>query len=83
MVASAAHGRGVATAMCEHIQRVARDLGYEAMQFNFVASTNQGAVRLWQKLGFAIVGRVPGAFQHPIHGNVDALVMHKWLIASE
>lgn len=79
MVASSARGRGVATAMCEHSQKVAVALGYQAMQFNFVASTNEGAVRLWTKLGFAIVGRLPKAFNHPDQGHVDALVMYKWL----
>lgn len=79
MVASSARGRGIATAMCKHSLRVALELGYEAMQFNFVASTNEGAVRLWQKLGFDIVGRVPGAFKHPGQGNVDALIMYKRL----
>jgi len=72
----------VATAMCEHSQKMALELGYEAMQFNFVASTNEGAVRLWQKLGYEIVGRMPHAFKHPPKGNVDALVMYKWLKTS-
>ena len=80
MVAEAARGRGVATAMCEHSQRVAVDLGYAAMQFNFVAASNTGAVRLWQKLGFEIVGRLPGAFKHPEIGFIDALVMYKRLV---
>jgi L-amino acid N-acyltransferase YncA len=79
MVSSAARGRGLATAMCEHSQEVARALGYKAMQFNFVASTNEGAVRLWSRLGFATVGRLPKAFNHPSKGYVDALVMYKWL----
>jgi ribosomal protein S18 acetylase RimI-like enzyme len=79
MVPPTSRGKGVATAMCEHSQQVARELGYEAMQFNFVASTNEGAVRLWQKLGFEIVGRLPKAFKHPSKGNVDAFVMYKWL----
>ena len=79
MVASAARGRGVATAMCEHSQEVAIKLGYKAMQFNFVVSTNEGAVNLWNKLGFATVGRLPKAFNHPSKGYVDALVMYKWL----
>ena len=79
MVSPAARGRGLATAMCEHSQDVARELGYKAMQFNFVASTNEGAVRLWNRLGFATVGRLPGAFRHPSKGYVDALVMCKWL----
>jgi len=78
MVSSSARGRGLATAMCEHSQKVAIALGYKAMQFNFVASSNQGAVRLWGKLGFATVGRLPNAFNHPALGYVDALVMYKW-----
>lgn len=80
MVASSARGMGLATAMCEHSQQVAVELGYQAMQFNFVASSNEGAVRLWQKLGFEIVGRLPQAFNHPTKGFVDALVMYKWLV---
>lgn len=79
MVASRARGRGLATAMCEHSQEVARELGYKAMQFNFVAASNEGAVRLWASLGFTTVGRLPGAFRHPSQGYVDALVMYKWL----
>lgn len=79
MVSPEARGRGLATAMCEHSQEVARHLGYKAMQFNFVASTNEGAVRLWSRLGFATVGRLPRAFNHPAKGYVDALVMYKWL----
>lgn len=79
MVSSSASGRGLATAMCEHSQKVAMARGYKAMQFNFVASSNQGAGRLWGKLGFATVGRLPNAFNHPALGYVDALVMYKWL----
>lgn len=79
MVSSSARGKGLATAMCEHSQHVAVELGYQAMQFNFVAASNEGAVRLWQKLGFDIVGRLPGAFNHPSMGYVDALVMFKQL----
>ena len=65
--------------MCQHSQEIAIELGYKAMQFNFVASSNQGAVRLWEKLGFEIVGRLPGAFHHPTEGYVDAFIMFKWL----
>ncbi|MGQ2965854.1 GNAT family N-acetyltransferase [Methylophilus sp.] len=81
MVSPAARGRGLASSMCEHSQQIARSLGYLAMQFNFVASTNEGAVRLWTKLGFETVGRLPKAFNHPGLGYVDALVMYKWLAA--
>ena len=79
MVSSASRGEGLATTMCEHSQKIALELGYKAMQFNFVASTNKGAVRLWNKLGFETVGRLPKAFNHPEEGLVDALVMYKWL----
>ena len=79
MVSSSARGRGLATAMCEHSQEVARTLGYKAMQFNFVASSNEGAVRLWGKLGFETVGCLPKAFNHSTLGYVDAIVMYKWL----
>lgn len=79
MVSSQARGKGVATLLCQHSQKMAVELGYKAMQFNFVASTNEGAVYLWQKLGFDIVGRLPKAFDHPSQGYVDALVMYKWL----
>lgn len=57
----------------------ARERQYFAMQFNFVVSTNEGAILLWQRMGFDIVGRLPGAFLHPAKGFVDALVMFKSL----
>ena len=79
MVSSHARGRGLATAMCEHSQEIAREFGYKAMQFNFVASTNLTALKLWGKLGFETVGRLPNAFNHPVEGFIDALVMFKWL----
>ena len=79
MVSSAARGHGLATAMCEHSQAIAREFGYEAMQFNFVASSNDAAVRLWTKLGFETVRRLPNAFHHPTQGDADALVMVKRL----
>ncbi len=79
MVSSFARGRGLATAMCEHSQKIAKELGYKAMQFNFVVSTNEGAVCLWHKLGFETVGRLPKACHHPTQGYVDALIMYKWL----
>jgi ribosomal protein S18 acetylase RimI-like enzyme len=79
MTHAAASGRGVARRMCEHSLGHARSRGYRAMQFNFVISTNEGAVRLWQSLRFEIVGRLPAAFQHPTHGYVDAFVMYQRL----
>jgi L-amino acid N-acyltransferase YncA len=79
MTRAAAVGRGVARSMCHHSLAHARERGYRAMQFNFVVSTNERAVRLWQSMGFEIVGRLPAAFRHPAHGYVDALVMYQSL----
>jgi ribosomal protein S18 acetylase RimI-like enzyme len=79
MTRADAAGRGIARRMCEHSLAHARTRGYRGMQFNFVVSTNERAVRLWQSLGFAIVGRLPGAFRHPTQGYVDALVMYQAL----
>src|ERR1700751_5743944 len=75
MVAPQARGRGVGRYMGEHALNEARRLGFRAMQFNFVVSTNETAVRLWQELGFQIVGTLPGAFRHPRAGYVDVYVM--------
>ena len=72
-----ASGRGVARAMCVHSLDHAKTRGFRAMQFNFVVSTNERAVRLWQSYGFEIVGRLPAAFLHPSAGYVDAFVMYR------
>lgn len=74
-----AAGRGVARTMLNHALDTARAAGFRAMQFNFVVETNTRAVALWTRAGFDTVGRLPGAFRHPTHGFVDALVMYKTL----
>jgi GNAT superfamily N-acetyltransferase len=79
MTNPAATGKGVANAMCSHSLEYARTRGFKAMQYNFVVSTNERAVRLWQRRGFEIIGRLPGAFKHPHLGYVDALVMYRQL----
>ena len=79
MTAPHATGRGVARAMCAHSLERGRQRGFRAMQFNFVVSTNERAVRLWQSFGFEIVGRLPRVFEHPAFGFVDALVMYRGL----
>src|SRR5437867_2353686 len=68
MVAPDAQGKGVGRAMAEHCLSEARRLGFRAMQFNFVVSTNESAIHLWKELGFEIVGTLPGAFRHPQKG---------------
>ena len=79
MTATAAQGRGIARLMLEHSLARAKERGFRAMQFNFVVSTNERAIRIWDAYGFKEVGRLPLAFRHPTLGFVDALVMYKLL----
>ena len=76
MVARDARGRGVGRRLAEHVVEWHRDAGYRAIQFNAVVESNTAAVRLWQSLGFEIVGTVPAAFRSPTHGYVGLHVMH-------
>ena len=80
IVSEKARGRGIATEMCEHSQAEAVTRGYRGMQYNLVVASNVSAVKLWQKLGFEIIGTLPGAFLHPRQGYVDAHVMFKKLV---
>jgi ribosomal protein S18 acetylase RimI-like enzyme len=79
MTSASASGRGVARRMHDHSLDHARSRGFRAMQFNFVITSNERAVRLWASLGFEVVGRLPEAFLHPQSGYVDALVLHRSL----
>ena len=80
IVADYARGWGVATKMCEHSQREAIKFGFRAMQYNLVVATNIGAIQLWKKLGFQVIGTLPEAFNSKSLGYVDALVMYKKLL---
>jgi L-amino acid N-acyltransferase YncA len=76
MVDPAARGRGVGRRLGEHAVQWHRDQGFAAIQFNAVVETNLAAVRLWQDLGFEVVGTVPRAFDSAAHGRVGLHVMH-------
>jgi L-amino acid N-acyltransferase YncA len=77
IVAKTGRGRGIGRALGEHCLAEARRRGYRAIQFNFVVSTNDTAVKLWQDLGMKIVGTLAGAFRHPTRGYVDVYVMYQ------
>ena len=79
IVSASARGRGIGRAMAQHCLSEARQLGFRAMQFNYVISTNTAAIHLWQDLGFAIVGTLAKAFRHPEKGYVDVYVMYRAL----
>jgi len=77
VVSPSATGRGIAQVMCEHSLRHARERGFLAMQFNFVLSSEERRLKLWQRAGFAVVGTLPKAFRHPSMGLIDAYVMYR------
>lgn len=79
IVGDNSRGKGIASAMCIHSQQEAIRNGYRAMQYNLVVSSNEGAIRLWKKHGFEVIGTLRNAFQHKRLGYVDALVMYKQL----
>ncbi len=79
IIDAAYRGRGVGRLLVEHSLQAARQLGYKAIQFNFVISTNVGAVKLYESLGFRILATLPKAFCHRELGYVDAYVMHRSL----
>ena len=82
IVASEVRGQGIGRAMAVHCLAEARRLGFRAIQFNFVVSTNHSAIQLWEQLGFNIVGTLPAAFQHPEKGYVDVYVVSRSLVES-
>lgn len=77
-VSASTRGKGIGRIMCEHSLKEARNLGFKAMQYNFVVSTNTAAIKLWEKCGFQIVGKLPSAFNHKENGFVDAYIMYQW-----
>ena len=72
-------GKGVGRLMSEFALKEAKNLGYSAMQFNFVVKSNSRAIRLWKKLGFLVIGEVPEAFNHATEGLTNALIMYRKL----
>ncbi|MEU8637963.1 GNAT family N-acetyltransferase [Amycolatopsis sp. NPDC048633] len=77
MVAAPARGTGVGRALTTDMITWAREAGFVAIQFNAVVDTNKSAIRLYESLGFTTLGVAPGAFRHPVHGDVGLRIM--WL----
>jgi L-amino acid N-acyltransferase YncA len=80
VVAEQARRRGIGSRLCQHSLQAAQRLGFRAMQFNLVVSTNSAGLHCWQRNGFQVVGTLPGAFRHRQLGFVDALVMFQGLV---
>ena len=77
------HGHGIGKLLCEHSIKFAKDKGFLGIQFNIVVSTNESAVKLWQKFGFDIIGTTPKAFRHKTLGLVDTYIMYRDLTTNE
>ena len=77
IVSEASRGKGIASLMCEHSQKVALDMGFTAMQYNLVVSTNTSAINLWKKHGFSIIATLPHAYKSLTRGFVDAYILFK------
>lgn len=77
LVSSSARGCGVGRAMVVHCLQRAAAAGYRGIQFNAVVATNGYALRLYEDLGFAVVGRIPGGFLHSELGFVDLLILYR------
>jgi len=79
MVSPKARRKGVGRLMCEYSLHAAKEAGFYAMQFNIVVKSNDQAVRLWQSLGFKIIGEIPEAFRHSRNGLTNAYIMYRKL----
>jgi L-amino acid N-acyltransferase YncA len=79
MVSPEAKGKGVGKLMALHSIEEARRIGFHAIQFNFVVSSNAVAVNLWKAVGFEIIGEIPDAFRHKQHGLTSAYIMYRRL----
>ena len=79
MVNPQAQGKGIGKKLCEHSLQIARKNGFKGIQFNIVVSTNKGAIKLWEKYGFEIIGTTPKGFRHAELGFVDTHIMYKEL----
>jgi L-amino acid N-acyltransferase YncA len=79
MVAPEARGKSVGRKIGEFSIAEAKRLGFHALQFNFVVKSNEKAVRLWQSIGFEIIGEIPEAFRHVENGLTNAYIMYRKL----
>lgn len=79
MVSPDAKGKGIGRMMAEHSIEEARRIGFSSIQFNFVVKSNEVAVKLWQSVGFEIIGEVPDAFDHKKNGLTNAYIMYRKL----
>lgn len=79
MIHHSYRGKGLGSLLIKASLHLAKDLGFQAMQFNMVLSQNTLAVKLYQRLGFNIIGTIPEAVRNPDGSYQDGYVMHRKL----
>lgn len=79
MIKSSHRGQGIGTLLINASLEIAKHLGFQAMQFNMVLSQNLIAVKLYQKLGFNIVGTIPNAIRNPDGSYQQGYILHREL----
>lgn len=57
-------GKRIGEALVRDSMVQAKALGFRILQFNAVVAENTGAIRLYEKLGFAKLGTIPGGFRN-------------------
>jgi len=78
ITARLSEGQGVGRAMLSFSLTEAKQLGFEAMQYNFVLANNTRAIATWFKAGFEEIGRIPRAFKSG-DAYIDALILYRAL----
>lgn len=79
MVIDTYRGHGIGTLMLKASLHFAKNLGFNAMQFNMVLSQNINAVKFYEKFGFEVVGTIPNAISKPDNSYQDGFVMYRKL----
>lgn len=76
-------GRHLGKALVEHSLQKAKLMGFKGMQFNAVVSENIPAIRIYNTIGFKIVGTIPEGFRLKNEKYTDMHVMYKSIDPSD
>ena len=79
MIKGSYRGQGIGTLLVKASLEIAKNLGFRAMQFNMVLSQNVIATKLYQKLGFNIIGTISQAIRNPDGSYQEGYILHKKL----
>ncbi|WP_247645992.1 GNAT family N-acetyltransferase [Adlercreutzia caecimuris] len=75
-VSSEVRGHGLGRLLVEDSLRQAARLGFRGLQFNAVVASNEGAIALYEDLGFQRIGRIPGGFLNKDGAYEDTFIYY-------